>query len=318
MTLKVNEIIKKAEEKGYNTSSTSEYTKPWTQNSILNNVSTENQVLKIDPYLIENWKYHDRNSANLGDIDSLAQEFIQVGQQQPCIVRPLKENPTKYELIIGERRWHAAKKANLKLLVIIKDLDDSTAALAQAAENENRINLSDYEKGLSYTKLIADNIIQQKDLIEKLGKSKQYISALLSFSKIPSEILDAIEDISKFSAISAERVKQITARSELHKQALIAIGKYFKGKSPSAGYIEKEVEKYLSNRPELEKLNKKLLTKDGRHIATWRNDSNNLPALHFPKEIAELLKSDKIDPNELSNEIVHLIESHLKKLRSPS
>ena len=85
-------------------------------------------------------------------------------QQQPCIVRELIAGQ-KYELIAGERRWRAAKLLNQDLKVIISTLTDSEAALVQAAENNNRLNLSDYAKGQSYASLIKNGVLKQKDLI---------------------------------------------------------------------------------------------------------------------------------------------------------
>lgn len=312
------EISAASKKKGYTRNSifSDPDRKTETESRHTNHSTFSDNVVFISPRKIKNWEYHDRMETSYGDIDTLAKEFRQIGQQQPCIVRKSHDGPDLYELIIGERRWRAAQKAGVDLMVIIKNIDDKNAALAQAAENDNRENLSDYEKGMSLSRLIGDGIIKQKDLTEKLGKSKQYISALLSFSKIPEDILHEIGDITQFSAVSAERIKQISSRDAQHKEALLAIGNKFKGKSPSAGQIEKEIAIEISKKDKIESFFiKKLYTKDGRHIGTWRLNNNGLPALNIPSGIYKLIESNQIDIDDLSNEIIKVIDMKLNKLR---
>ena len=81
----------------------------------------------------------------------MAEEFLSIGQQIPCIVRKITDSVDfQYELIAGERRWRAAQKANVLLKVLIRNLSDNEAALVQISENSNRSALSDYAKGMSY------------------------------------------------------------------------------------------------------------------------------------------------------------------------
>lgn len=191
------------------------------KNNNLEEIYSENFIKEVETENIFKWDLSDRPENELGDIDSLANDFLSIGQQQPCIVRGSPFMPDQYELIVGERRWMAAKKANIKLKVIIKTLSNSEAALIQSAENDNRLNLSDYAKGMSFSRLIENGIIKQNDLVEKLGKSKQYVSSLLSFSKIPDEIISAIGNMSKVSARTAEEVKQLSSKGQIYSEAII-------------------------------------------------------------------------------------------------
>lgn len=266
-----------------------------------------NTLLDIDPENIINWKFHDRPSNELGDIDSLAKEFISIGQQQPCIVR---KNDNNYELIIGERRWRAAKKAGIKLKVIIKEFSDSDAALAQAAENDNRIDLSDYAKGMSYSRLIKDKVIKQKDLVERLGRSKQYVSSLLSFSKIDSCVIESISDWSKVSSYTAEAIVRLTKHNPNNIAKIIGIGH----KIQSGVIGHRNLEKHINNTYDKKDINKKILTANGRHVFTWRTDNNNLPSIHFPKQFANLFDKKTIDFNDFSSDILKLIENKLNEI----
>ncbi len=95
------------------------------------------------------------------------------GQAQPCLVRPISHSPVfDYELIVGERRWRAAKIAEIDLLVMVDNLTDGQAAAIQIAENSNRKDLSDFSKGMNYSRLIDNGILTQKDLEQVLGKNK--------------------------------------------------------------------------------------------------------------------------------------------------
>jgi ParB family chromosome partitioning protein len=276
------------------------------------------QLLLVKTSEIINWEFHDRPKSELGDIPALADDFKNVGQQQPCIVRPTSSTSKyKYELIIGERRWRAARLADIDLKVIVKyDMSDTNAALAQAAENDNRIGLSDYAKGLSFSRLIEDKIIKQKDLIDTLGKSKQYISALLSYSKIPTDVINAIGDMSKVKYFAAEKIKQLSLKGDRHQSALIEIGKIISDKGLSSLAIEKEVNKILSGATkETSVLNSKVLSRDGRHLFTWRKDNNDMPSLHFPKQIISLINDNKIDFNELTKSFMDVVENKISIIK---
>jgi ParB family chromosome partitioning protein len=332
--MKLNEMLKKAENKLHvksdssdeipeeNNSAQETIEAPWQTTSITTksvNDPTNNSIeylTQIPTSDIQNWEFHDRPESELGDLQSLADEFIKIGQKQPCLIRPTqKGSKQKYELIIGERRWRAAKLAGIKLKVIIDDnLTDTDAALAQAAENDNRVNLSDYAKGISFSKLIQDNIIQQKDLIEKLGKSKQYISALLSFSKIHPDLILAVKDWSNVSARVAEKIKQLCNKGEEHLKALINISDKIKTGKIGEKAIERLISEQLTSAATPYDNNKKILSRDGRHIFTWRTDNNLLPSIHFPKQINDLFQDNKISMDEFTENMKSSLEGMLKKL----
>ena len=280
-----------------------------------NSSSLVKKVAQIDPNDIINWEFHDRPESELGDIVGLANEFKTIGQQQPCIVRPSSGDSGKYELIIGERRWRAALLANMPLDVINKELSDSQAALAQAVENESREDISEYARGISYSKLIDAGIIKQADLVEKLGRTKQYISALMSYSKIPPVLLDAIGDCSNISATSAEKIKRLSDKGPEYVDALVSIADKLRASKMGPKGIEAAVEIILSSKDLKRDLTKKVITSDGRHVFTWRDDNNKLPSIHFPKQIGHMILSGKIDLDGLSNDIIEVMERKLELLK---
>ena len=282
----------------------------WLENEIIESVSF------INPNEIINWVYHDRPENELGDIKSLAEDFLTIGQQQPCIIRPTQVgNEFKYELIIGERRWRAAKYANLKLKVIIKEISDTEAALSQSAENDNRKDLSDYAKGMSYSKLIENKILTQNDIVEKLNRNRQYVSALLSYSKIPKQITNAIGEMKNVSYRTAETIYRLSQKGENYIDAIILKAEMIKqgkiGHNKLAEYVNNKIQS--SVKP---KTNHKIISTSGRHLFTWRKNDNALSSIHFPKNISNLLNSNNINQNEFIGKIITIIEKELKNIEN--
>ena len=278
----------------------------------------EASITTLDTTKIIRWEHKDRPENELGNINELAQTFKKIGQQQPCIVRPSPEKEGIYELIVGERRWRAAKEAGLDLKVIIKKLDNKTASLIQAVENEKRTNLSDYAKGMSYADKIEKGLIKQKDLTDILGISKQQVSRLLSYKRIPNKLMDTIGDFRKVSARTAYEIARLANKSEANLQALIEMSDKIADGKYGQKRIEKELERKLSANKMILKSNQKITTKDGRHLFTWRLDNNATPSIHFPKDIIELLNSNSINFDKLTEDIKSCVINKLSTLLDES
>lgn len=261
--------------------------------------SDENKIYLIDPQNIRRWEYKDRPLSELGDIDSLAEEFKAIGQQQPCIVRPI-EGKKEYELIVGERRWRAAQKANIKLKAIVSFLDDNTAALAQSAENDSRNDLSDFAKGMSLSKLISAGIIKQKDLQDKLGKTKQEVSRFLSFSRIEQSVFEAIADFSSITSRTAYEISRLSKKGDRYTQALINLSAKIRTGKHGANWIIRQVDKILNKPDVTEKPTITFSDNNGHALFTLRYDSKKNPSLHFSPQTLDLIESGKIDVHTLA------------------
>jgi len=254
------------------------------------------QYAEIDPNAIRNWSLNDRPESELGDLETFAKELKEVGQQQPCIIRPIFDDKYQYEVIAGERRWRAAKLASIKLKVIIRQLDDHEAAIAQAAENANRKDLSDYAKGMSYAKLIEQDVLSQSELVSKLGITQSQVSRLLAFAKIPHEINQAIVDYSKVSARVAAEIRSLANKGEAYVKALIQLApKIASGKlggEKLISLVEKLTAETLSQ-PTSKTI--KIQGKNGRHCFTWKIDNKNQFSISFSKDLNNVLATSKTD-----------------------
>ena len=285
----------------------------------LNNHSTidvdKGDFLKtIPPNIVRNWELHDRPESELGDIDSLAQDFLKIGQHQPCIVRPIEDDQFQYELIAGERRWRASIKAGVSLKVIVKNISDQEAAIIQSSENMNRKDLSDYAKGKSYSTLLEKGILTHVDLVEKLSISRQNLSRFLSFSKILPTVFEAIQDFSKVSAGTAEKIKQLCDKGALHVEAIIHYAHLIREGRIGHNKLTALVEKYISKEVALPYVTRKIYSTNHRLLFTWRREKNSYLSIHFPKDITSLFDLQKMSSSTIDEKLKKLIEDQLMSI----
>jgi ParB family chromosome partitioning protein len=279
-------------------------------------ISKFDKIVEIETNNIIRWEFKDRPENELGDILELAETFKSIGQQQPCILRYSSKEPGKYELIVGERRWRAAEAAKLKLKAIIHNLDDNTASLIQAVENEKRTDISEFAKGMSYSDKIEKGLLSQKDLTNILNISKQQVTRLLSYKKIPSLLFETIKDFRKVSSRTAYEISRLANKSEENLAFLIEMSEKIRDGKYGAATIEKELHKRLKNKEMVLASKKKIKGTDGRHLFTWRLDNNSSPSMHFPQDILDLIYENIINFEELTEEFKKCIEKKLSVLKN--
>ncbi|MBX3314627.1 MAG: ParB/RepB/Spo0J family partition protein [Actinobacteria bacterium] len=109
---------------------------------------------------------------------SLTASIAELGVLQPVLVRPAGSD--RFELIAGERRWRAAKRAGLQNIpAVVRHIDD-TASLEQAVvENLHRQDLNALEEAAAYTQLIEDFNLSHDDVARRVGKSRSSVSNTL-------------------------------------------------------------------------------------------------------------------------------------------
>lgn len=118
-----------------------------------------------------------------GAIKGLAHSISQVGLLQPVIV---KENgDDTFTLLVGHRRYLAAKFAEVKLIRAIIFDDQESKIMLQLIENIQRENLNPIEEGLAYKKVLEEEGLTQDDLAAKLGKPQSSIANTMRLLKLP-------------------------------------------------------------------------------------------------------------------------------------
>ncbi|MCM2456840.1 ParB/RepB/Spo0J family partition protein [Rhizobium sp. CG4] len=143
------------------------------------------------------------------ELQDLAASIRQHGIVQPVVVRTVE--PSRYEIIAGERRWRAAQLAGFtEIPVIIRDVDDRTALELAIVENVQRSDLNPLEEALGYDQLIAEHGYTQNDLGEIIGKSRSHVANSLRLLKLP----DPVRDMLAQGSLSAGHARALVSTSD--------------------------------------------------------------------------------------------------------
>ena len=143
----------------------------------------EISVSSIDP--------NPNQPRNHFDEDSLAElsaSIKAIGLLQPVLVRP-SSTPDRFELIAGERRWRASKRAGLSTIPAIVRVTDDVSSVEQAlVENLHRQDLTPLEEAAAYQQLLEDFSMTHEQVASKVGKSRSAITNSLRLLTLPPTI----------------------------------------------------------------------------------------------------------------------------------
>ena len=136
-------------------------------------------------------KYQPRSIMQEEALHALSQSILKQGVMQPIIVRPVGNN--QYEIIAGERRWRAAKLANLnEVPVIIKNIPDESALAMALIENIQRENLNPLEEAVGIKRLIDEFNMTHEEAADAVGKSRVTVSNLLRLLTLTKPVQDRL------------------------------------------------------------------------------------------------------------------------------
>ena len=155
------------------------------------NTSSTNKisVSSLVPSKFQPRKYFDEEKLN-----DLSNSIKERGILQPIIVRKSKNFPDKYEIIAGERRWQAAKKAELnEVPVVITDASDLKSLEFAIVENVQRDDLNPLEEAQGYQRLINEFSYDHEKVSKIIGKSRSYITNTLRLLSLPHDVLNLLE-----------------------------------------------------------------------------------------------------------------------------
>ena len=120
-------------------------------------------------------------------LNELIASIKEIGILQPPVVR--QTTPGKYELIMGERRFRAAKAAGLKTIpVIIRQTPDNELLREALIENIHRSQLNALEEAAAYSQLLTDFNCTHDELAQKLGRSRPLISNTIRLMNLPTSV----------------------------------------------------------------------------------------------------------------------------------
>ena len=148
-------------------------------------------VIDVPPLDIERSPWQPRTEFDETALNELAESIKASGLIQPVTCRRRKDG--KLELICGERRLRASVVAGLKKIpVVVKDVDDATAATMTVTENSQREDLNPIDEAEGY-KLLQDSFnLTQADIAERVGKSRPVIANATRLLELPDEVRELV------------------------------------------------------------------------------------------------------------------------------
>jgi len=174
-----------------------------------------------------------RNHFDEETIDSLAASIREVGILQPIVVRRV---PGGYELIAGERRLRAAKKAGLATIpAVIRDSEDADTLREAIIENIHREDLGPIELAEAFRALLDDLDLKQETLAERLGVSRSHIANTIRLLQLSPAVQQLLVD----GKIQAGHARTLLGLPDQEAQAALAL------RAAAEGLSVREVEELV-------------------------------------------------------------------------
>ena len=215
-------------------------------------------ITKVEPNREQPRKNFDEDA-----LEELAESIKQFGLLQPILVQDRK---TYYEIIAGERRWRAAKRAGLKEVpVIIKNLTEQEIVEISLIENIQREDLNPIEEAQAYKRLLTEFNLKQDEVAERVAKSRTAVTNSMRLLKLCDNVQQMIID----GMISTGHARALISIEDPEQQYTVA--QQIFDEKLSVRDVEKLV-KNLNKPPKV----KKAITTDKSLEAVYQNIEENL------------------------------------------
>lgn len=153
------------------------------------------------------------------ELEELAESLREVGLLQPLVVRQDPDQDGIYEIVMGERRWRAAKLANFKQVpVIIRQVDSNDLLREALLENLHRVQLNPLEEAAAYQQLMQDFGCTQAQLSKRVARSRSQIANTLRLLRLPASVQSKIAA----GVLSAGHARALLGLSEPDEQIRLA------------------------------------------------------------------------------------------------
>lgn len=152
-------------------------------------------VTSLRLQVIQPRKDQPRKDFDVSSLQILADSIREHGVIQPILVRERMEEPGRYEIVAGERRYRAAEMAGLdEVPVVVMSGDDLEVAKVSLIENVQRKDLNPVEEALAYQALIDRFGLTQEQVATQAGKNRSTITNMLRLLELPEEVLALLKD----------------------------------------------------------------------------------------------------------------------------
>jgi ParB family chromosome partitioning protein len=159
-------------------------------NAFFSDASKEETVQEIKLKDLRPNPYQPRKTFQQEAIDELRDSILEHGILQPLVVR---KSIKGYEIVVGERRFRAAKEAKLETVpAVVRELSEQQMMELAVLENLQREDLNPIEEGLAYQTLIEKLKLTQEEVAKRLGKSRPHVANHIRLLSLPPKIQELI------------------------------------------------------------------------------------------------------------------------------
>jgi ParB family transcriptional regulator, chromosome partitioning protein len=187
----------------------------------------KDKIFWIEIDKIEPNPYQPRRDFEEAALQSLADSIKSYGILQPLLVYKVETDTPRgisvmYQLIAGERRWRAAKILGLREVPVIIRRDDATNRLKlelALIENVQREDLNAIDRATAFRQLIDEFNLSQKEVGERIGKSREFVTNTLRLLNLPEQIQETVR-VGAISEGHAKAILSVGQDAELQKKLL--------------------------------------------------------------------------------------------------
>ena len=155
--------------------------------------------------------YQPRDHFDDEGLESLAQSIRELGVLQPILLRPGRGD--EYELVAGERRWRAARRAGLvSIPAIVRTTDDDASLIQVLVENLQREDLDALEEAAGFQQMVKELSLTHEEVAQRVGRSRVTVSNALRLLQLSPAIQKLVKD-GQLTAGHARALLSVTDRN---------------------------------------------------------------------------------------------------------
>jgi ParB family chromosome partitioning protein len=153
-------------------------------------IATAAQEIPVDS--IDPNPYQTRRRINEAALEELAESIRASGVVQPVVLRPTANG--RFQLVAGERRWHASKRAGKATIpAVVRQISNEQAMEITIIENLQREDLNPVEQARAFERLSREFGLTQEQIATRTGKDRASIANFIRLLKLPEDVQNALE-----------------------------------------------------------------------------------------------------------------------------
>ncbi|MCB1832596.1 MAG: ParB/RepB/Spo0J family partition protein [Geminicoccaceae bacterium] len=220
--------------------------------------------------------------------ETLVESIRDNGQDQPILVRPHPEETDRFQIAYGRRRREACRRLGRPVRALVRPLDDDELLRLMIRENEEREDLSLYERARFMRFLGETEKLSVRQLGKRMGLSAGYVSRLLRLPELPAPLLSLIGDPRSLSMRTLEALAQILERDAERQidRILEGWGRIKPSSSPD-GRARQIVKLALGQLPSEPGESRPIRGPGGRVIGQMRRDKDGKRRIDLSPDLAD-------------------------------